>query len=213
MRLRRGGRAAERDARLHVIEGNVQIISKTWWIGVFLAIAVPISAQQTNSRGASIDVSIGMSRGVGGDYGSRPGFASTLSVAIPVLRAGRSELLAGVGAFVQGNPMAGLDDCDLRPDGSCRPRFPFLAGVSPEIRWNPGVELLGLVSIVVRAGVGAVWSGERETSGVSGHGQIDLVRRANDELDLLLSFRGTVLPSFDGARLGVLAMLVGFRIW
>jgi len=157
-----------------------------------------------SSRPLSLDATVGLGSGGGGDYSGRAGVEGAITLVAPHRAAG--IMAVTMGGF---NSLPYSENCAIRPDWStnCAPaRFPTLTGVG----LLGGFELARPKGIL-RALVGPTLFNGRRRSALGGLGQIDATL-SRARLALVLTARGSVFPRAPAETLRLVSLGLGVRV-
>jgi hypothetical protein len=175
-----------------------------------VGIAVPIIASTVDAQAVSsvsLDVSVGAGKGwSGGEYvGNRSGLAVDALLGFRLRSIGREGLMVGFSGGIQ---RTGESSTVCRPalDGSCVPSFPDFYTLSALAGWESGRGILRVMlgPAFVQA------SGEGHALGVQG--RLDLAAPFTSHIGVVASIRPTVVPSYRGDTLKLLAFGIGLRL-
>ena len=168
-------------------------------------LAGPVGAQRV---APSLDVTVGIGTGVGGDFEARGGIAFDALAGLQARTARRGTVLAAVAAGVEG-PLVSTDDCVPRPSGGCVPDFPLLYSASALLGWERARSRGP--SFRVMAGPG-YYRGDAGGAALGLQGRLDVATAPLLRVAIVASLRGVVLPSFRGDALGLAAVGLGLRL-
>jgi hypothetical protein len=167
-------------------------------------------------RALSLDATLGGGYGFGGgELYPRGGVALDALIGLRIRASGRSALLAGISAGVQGTLNFG-DVCNHGSRGQCLDDFPALIPVAALAGWegrtgtgtSPGATLRVLVGpSYVR------FDGEAQRGRAAGaQGRVDLATPPLGPVALVASLRGNVVPRFRDQTFGTWAAGLGLRL-
>lgn len=178
---------------------------------VSLAI-LPADAAAQRRFGPSVEASLGISAGAGGEYVNRAGGSAEAIVTMPVSATSSHAFVVGLTGAANG-PVAGDDICIGKIGGgdeiTCLDRYPtFLSlGVVAGVQRPLGARL----SSRILAGPAYYHSVEDgDTFGLQG--RVDVAAPLALRTALVGSVRGAVLPDFRGETLRIVTFGLGLRI-
>ena len=175
-------------------------------LGAAAALAPAAAAQQPFP--VSVDASLGVRMGSGGEYDDRGGAAADLVVGVNLGRSGAGTLVGAVTAGAQAS-MGGDLDCMLGRDGECIPTFPVLLSTGVLV----GVSRSSSSGATSRVLAGpAYFRGEDEGGTLGLQGRLDVSTPPILHTALVVSLRGAVLPRFQGETIGTTSLGLGLRI-
>lgn len=171
------------------------------------SVLVARSAAAQSPSSLSFEGTVGVGLGAtDGDYGrNRSGIAADVLLATRIRPTAQGSLVIGVNASAQGSGDTTLE-CRPASSGGCVPIFPSFFTVGPSVGWESrGGPLRAMIgpSLVLTEG------GER-TLGVQG--RLDVAALATQRLAVIASVRPTVIPSYRGDPIGLLAFGIGLRL-
>jgi hypothetical protein len=164
--------------------------------------------QQPQPFGPSVEASAGLFLGGGGTFHQRGGPTIDAVVAVPLARAGRGTVVAGVTGGISG-PLAYDLVCLDGPNDECIPSYPTFASIGAVA----GVQRALGSATSARALAGAGFYQDIDGPGTVGlQGRLDVAQRLIFRTALVASVRGAVLPSYEGQSLSFAAFGLGIRI-
>ncbi len=174
-------------------------------LGAAAVLAPAAAAQQPFP--VSVDASLGVRMGSGGNYVDRGGTAADLVVGVNQGRAGAGTLVAAVTAGTQTSMHGGIM-CVM--DGrECVPAFPVLLSTGLLV----GVSRSSSSGATSRVLAGpAYFRGEEQGRALGLQGRLDVSTPPILHTALVVSLRGAVLPRFQGDMLGTTSLGLGLRI-
>lgn len=170
--------------------------------------ALPAEVRAQQGFGPSVEASLGIYRGRGGNFAERGGPVLDAVLTVPMRRQSAGSVVAGIATGVTG-PLASDLVCAVGPAGECVPDYPtFLSvavvgGVQRRIIGGNSARLLAGPAFHQAADGGAAL-------GLQVRG--DVARPLFFRTALVASLRGDLLPRYQGDRLGFAAFGLGLRI-
>lgn len=154
----------------------------------------------------SFQASAGLVSAVGGPQARfRTGASLDALVALRVRTLQKGFLVVGLAAGAQGI-IARDDVCVIAPGGECTPEFPMFSSIGPVAGWENDRGTLRLL-----AGVASFQPDEGGAT-LGMNARLDLSTRPWMRLAPVLSLRTSVLPSYEGAMVGMGGIGLGLRI-
>lgn len=173
-------------------------------LAAICAICLPAAAQ---TAGPSVEGSLGLRYGSGGNYVDRGGAAVDLLATLPIGQISGGTLIAGVSGGVNG-AVAVADICAIGPNQECLPSFPGFVSVAA----LAGVhQPLGSGSLRLLLGPGYYQAHDGpDVLGVQGRADVSTPRFWR--VALVGSVRANLLPRYEGEMLRLTTFGVGLRI-
>lgn len=166
-------------------------------------VPTPVAAQWVPAF--SLDASMGLAMGHGGDFHTRGGATVDLLAAAPLREAAPGTLLGALALGVEG-PMVTSEVCVIAPDGGCLDDFPLFLTASALL----GLETRGpRTTLRYFVGPGLFL---HQAGGAAGlQTRVDLAM-PRAPFGFVFGIRGSVLPNVGGEVLTSTAASVGLRV-
>ena len=163
-------------------------------------------AAAAQRRALSFDVTVGQGHGFTSDeyQNDRRGGTLDLLLGLRLRPARAGALVAAITTGIQG-PFMSSDICYLSPRGGCIAKLPSTTTTGVLAGWENS-------NATLRALAGPAYVHGRGAGAVAMHGRLDGALPVARHVALVGSVRGTLVPSFHGATLGLAGAGVGIRI-
>lgn len=165
------------------------------------------AAHAQAERRGRVEVEAGFSYGLGGDYRSREGFS--LGALLGASAGASRRSVFALALHADGRLGGSGDDCELRPDGSCRPDFPILYSLAALIGRSWRNQSRNSLTVLAGPSLHAADEGGR-FAGVSARVQGGIA--LTGPLSLTLTATGAALPNLRGDLVTLSALNVGIAL-